>query len=112
MAVAWLCAAWMQAEPVQPVSPQEVKIPPFAQDSQVLLFAASKPASVVVAGSRAGFLGLYVFDRHGNCVAWDDVSRANRDALGVDWIPSLQDSYGITIANLSRASNKCVVLIR
>jgi len=43
---------------------------------------------VIVSGSYASVLGVYVFDAQGNCVARDDMSEPQTaDDLITEWIP-------------------------
>src|SRR5437763_1580295 len=73
----------------------------FGQSSFVDLFEAQKRACAIVIGDGDTYLGLYVFDRWGNCVARDDFSgsSAARDDLAVEWFPPEVGPYTIDVRN-------------
>jgi hypothetical protein len=70
-------------------------------------------ARVIVVGKGAAYLGLYVFDAHGNCVASDDdVTRRTRDDAYVEWIPPRSGPYAIAVKSLGRAENEFLMTVR
>src|SRR5689334_1162504 len=59
-------------------------------------FKGGERACVIALGNGRTYLGLYVYDAHGNCIAWDDEGRPRSrpgqtstvDDLAVDWFPA------------------------
>jgi len=64
-------------------------------------------AQVIVSGDGSSYLGLYVYDRHGNCVAWDDeVNPRSTDDLVGQWSATVAGAYTVEVRNLSAVKNK------
>src|SRR5437879_6217753 len=70
-------------------------------------FESHQRACAIVIGDGETPMGLYVFDRWGNCIARDDYSGspAVRDDLAVEWFPPEAAPYGIDVYNFGRSSN-------
>jgi hypothetical protein len=76
-------------------------------------FKAGERASIVVVGNGATYLGLYVHDEGGNCVAWDDKGDyPNRDDLAVQWFPPKAARYTIEVRNFGPSPNTFEMAIR
>ena len=86
-----------------PISPFKQETPHVAQlSSQTYMrtFRGGERANVMAIGTGATYMGLYVYDRHGNCVAWDDWGMPiSRDDLSVDWYPRQTAPYMIEVRN-------------
>lgn len=86
-----------------------IKLDPFASESISVTFVGKKQASAICVGKHKTFLGLYVYDQHGNCVAWDDLisSRVNKeqpaagypDALAAQWFPAEDGQHTVEVVN-------------
>jgi hypothetical protein len=113
-----LLAASLEVEgsPVEPVGPRmDVVLAPYRRLVESRIFAANQRANIIAIGRlRDGtFLGLYVYDVHGNCVAWDDLGNSStRDDLAVEWFPMRTERYTNELRNLGAASNRLDLVIR
>jgi hypothetical protein len=91
---------------------QEV-VPASGNKDYVYPFKARERASVTVSGSGATYLGLYVFDQFGNCVASDvGTSRNTCDDLAVEWYPPEGERYAIEVKNLGPLANAYELSVR
>lgn len=84
----------------------KVYLPPLGRGAKQVEFAGKEKASVECSGKEhKQFVGLYVYDRQGNCVAWDDLAAvrgADRcDVASVEWYPPASGAYVIEIHNFS-----------
>ncbi|MBI1902589.1 MAG: hypothetical protein HYS13_15920 [Planctomycetia bacterium] len=70
-------------------------------------FWGGELAEAYVAGEGAGQLDLYVYDRHGNLVAFDDTPG---DLCGCRWVPTWTDSYRIMVVNRSAYADYFVIV--
>jgi hypothetical protein len=76
-------------------------------------FRGAERSVVIVSGDGSSYLGLYVYDQHGNCVAKDDLSGfPTRDDLAVEWYPHETAPYTIEVKNLGRSFNTYEMAIR
>jgi hypothetical protein len=99
--------------PVTPFKQQLPQIPQLASQTYVLEFKGGQRALVIASGDGSTFMGLYVYDALGNCIAWDDSgTRGTRDDLAVDWFPRHNGVYTIEVCNLGPRVNQCKVIIR
>jgi len=94
--------------------PLRSEIRPFGQAIFVNRLEGKKRASAIAIGDGSTFMGLYVFDRWGNCVAKDDYSgsTAARDDLAVEWFPPEAGQYTIELRNFGRSSNAFTIVLR
>ena len=85
-------------------------IGPFASQSFQFSFVGKKKAvAECVGNSKKVFLGIYVYDSFGNCVAWNDLAatRANDagddvpEPIRVEWYPPESGKYIITVINFA-----------
>ena len=106
-------AAWGGSAPVEGRK-QEGEVEPLAQLSFLERFEGHKRASVIIIGDGQTYLGVYVFDSWGNCVARDDssLSKDVRDDLAVAWFPEQAGAYTMDVCNFGTASNEFVMVIR
>jgi len=64
-------------------------------------FKGGERACVVITGKGQSYLGLYVYDADGNCIARDDRGDfATRDDAAVEWYPPQTSRYSIVVKNL------------
>src|SRR5579864_2112370 len=91
-----LVSLGVQSAPVEKVEGRVLTLPPFRRLVESELFAggavidAKVRANIIACGQlREGtYLGLYVYDEHGNCVTWDDLgSSSTKDDNAVEWFP-------------------------
>lgn len=110
----FLCVSLSGAELLTPRSREEKPIAGMATHVYVDTFKNGAPAKVIISGNGVTCLGLYVFDREGNCVAHDDVSvsPATADDAFVEWVPPEQERYSIEIRNGGLFPNVHHVAIR
>jgi hypothetical protein len=105
----------VEGSPVEPVKPRiGVTLPPYRRLVENRAFAGKERANVIAIGQDgASNLGLYVYDAHGNCVAWDDLgSSSTRDDVTVEWFPMHKERYTIELRNLGAATNRLDLVVR
>jgi len=110
-----ICFAGMGGgAPVQRVPTRALTLEPGMSLLESHTFKANERASVIGVGREgATFLGLYVYDVHGNCVTWDDVgTTATKDDVAVEWFPAETASYTIEVRNFGMAVNKLELAVR
>jgi hypothetical protein len=109
-----LMATFGASAPLQPGKVKKADVDPFGRTSFVERFEKAKRAGVIVIGDGQTYLGVYVFDRWGNCVAKDDTSgsAAARDDLAVQWFPPEVGSYTIEVCNFGRSTNEFTIAIQ
>jgi hypothetical protein len=66
-------------------------------------FRANELAEIVVAGSGASDLDLYVFDANGNIIVGDE---GYSDDCFVSWVPKWTGTFQIVVVNRGRAANR------
>lgn len=98
----------MVPDPSAPLRPPSlIEIPPYSTRIVNDTFSGGKRAGVIVIGNGATYLGVYVFDSQGNCVATDDFANvATRDDLAAEWFAAQTGVYGIAIHNPGRVLNR------
>ena len=100
---ALLVAGLGAAGPVNPHPPEFVDIPAYFFDSVDEFFAGGVRANVIVSGNARTYMGMYIFDKHGSCVALDDFgNRATFDDLAAEWYPPTRGLYSAEIHNFGR----------
>jgi hypothetical protein len=114
-----LVGMFLMADPggsgtVEERKPERASVTGFGQLSFADRFEGRKRALAMAIGNGRSYLGLYVFDRRGNCVAWDDYSGSvvGRDDLAVEWYPPETADYDIEVHNFSAGSNNVNFVIR
>lgn len=86
---------------------------PFRSWTKTQLFKANQRACFVAIGSGLTYLGLYVYDEEGNCVAADDQANfATRDDIAVVWFPPKTARYTIEVYNFGKRRNEFEYSIR
>jgi len=100
--------------PVQRVPMRALTLEPGMSLLESHTFKANERASVIgVRPEGAAFVGLYVYDVHGNCVTWDDVGTTDTKAdIAVEWFPTHSVSYTIEVRNLGLAAIKLELAVR
>jgi hypothetical protein len=92
-----------------PVSGDFVKtfeILPGRSITMVREYKAGERACAIVTGRGLSYLGLYVYDADGNCIARDDrASWQTRDDAAVDWYPPAQQRYAVEVKSLAGYKN-------
>jgi hypothetical protein len=90
-----------------------VKFPvePYETRSAKIEFVGTEKAAVACMGNHKTYLGLYVYDANGNCVAWDDLvatkGRSPTDGLAVEWYPPETATYNVEVVNFGAATAEC-----
>jgi hypothetical protein len=99
--------------PVVPLKQQLVQVPQFSSVSYTREFKGGEIAKVIASGSGASYMGLYVYDIYGNCIAWDDEGTpATCDDLEVEWEPREKGIYTVEVRNCGPRVNQCKVIFR
>jgi hypothetical protein len=109
-----LCGSLVAGGPLKGrVSGFNEVVPASGNKQYLQTFKARERASVTVSGSGATYLGLYVFDQFGNCVAQDvGTTRNTCDDLAVEWFPSEVAPYAIEVKNLGLVANAFEISVR
>lgn len=105
----------VEGAPVEPVKPRiGLSLPPYRRIVESRPFAAKERANVIAVGQDgASNLGLYVYDEHGNCIAWDDLgSSSTRDDVAVEWFPMQKERFTIELRNMGAATNRLDLIVR
>jgi hypothetical protein len=101
------------AGPTTPFSVQTIDIPALGGKVFSLEWEGNQRASALALGNGNTYLGLYVYDRHGNCVAWDDEGMPQTcDDLAVQWHPREKSAFMIEVHNCGLVVNNCKVVLR
>ena len=99
--------------PLKSVPVRDLELVPFATRSMQTEFEPNVRSTAILIGDGRTYLGLYVYDREGNCVAWDDVAAPRvLDDIAVEWHPSKRESYTIQVINFGRGMNNAKLVIR
>jgi hypothetical protein len=113
-----LLAIWGSVGGGSPVNPVELRraksFPPFHHITETRPFIGKERACVIIVGTtNQAYMGLYVYDAHGNCVALDDMGNAaTRDQLAVEWYPPETGPYAIEVRNLGPLANGFEIVVR
>jgi hypothetical protein len=76
-------------------------------------FKGGERASVIAIGKGTSNIGVYVYDNNGNCVAWDDIGRAESfDDMAVEWYPPQTGQYMVEVRNNGTRGNTCKIFVR
>ncbi|MCI0459635.1 MAG: hypothetical protein L0Z62_22015 [Gemmataceae bacterium] len=101
--------------PLDPTTPTlTFKIDPYTAHNFTRQFDGGRKAVAAALGEgTGGFLVLYVYDAHGNCVGWDDtVNHSTRDDLAVSWLPARSSTHTIEVKSLGRLENEVRLVVR
>jgi hypothetical protein len=91
----------------------KVGIEPYGRQSFPLTFKAGEQAKVIASGNQQTYLGLYIYDDQGNCVARDDMGDTRtRDDLAVEWYPPSTSEYTIEVRNFGPMANVFQIAFR
>src|SRR5262249_55415455 len=97
-----------QGGPTVPI--QQPKTEVRALGSQVFNVerAGRQRACAIALGDGNTYVGLYVYDIHGNCVAWDDEGAVQTcDDVAVEWYPARNAVYQVEVHNSGLQPNTC-----
>jgi hypothetical protein len=96
--------------PVAPFPKDEPELSPLAGRDYTREFQGGKRATVLAIGDGATYMGLYVYDAQGNCIAWDDEGNPRTcDDLAVTWTPRDSAFFTVEVRNAGLMKNKCQV---
>ena len=103
--------------PVEPLAEKSgfrnISFEPFASQTLTIECRAKERTCAILYGQGTSPMAIYVFDKHGNCVAKDDVSfNVVSDDAAVEWYPTAPGAYEVEIRNLGRRQNNSEVAIR
>lgn len=99
--------------PVQSVEPADIDLLPFATHVVQHELKGQEETRIIASGRAPYYLGLYVFDRDGNCVAWDDFGGTEvREDCGVIFTPPTQGIYRIEVRSFFHLANKVRFVVR
>jgi hypothetical protein len=111
-------AHFVGGAPVRPFAENEkgfrsVPLEPFSGRTFSVRCKAKERTAVIVYGEGTSPMAVYVFDPHGNCVAWDDNSLSMMpDDLALEWYPPAEQNYEVEVRNLGRKKNQPEIAIR
>ncbi len=84
--------------PLPPMEPFKGEIRPFGRETRVENFEGNRQRACAIVTGRGSPLGLYVFDRHGNCVANNDLAFGpGRDKAAASWFPTAVEWFPIEV---------------
>jgi hypothetical protein len=102
-----------QGGPVVPFAEDKSDVSPMGSRNFTVEFRGNQRATVLARGDAATYLGLYVYDAQGNCIAWDDEGNSMTfDDLAVSWQPRENGHYSIEVRNAGYMKNNCLVGMR
>jgi hypothetical protein len=91
----------------------EVPVPSYRRATYPATFAGGQRAAVIIVGSGRTYMGLYVLDADGNCVAWDDLGADKApDRCAVEWFPPKEQRYTIEVRNFGAVTNVIGIALR
>ncbi len=114
-----LAAPWAGTSPVHPEEPKlKASLPGHAALTSLVPCKGGERTVAIAAttSQQPVLLALYVFDPHGNCIAWDEYddrappSKSRRpatDDVAVEWFAPAAATYTVELRNLSPDS--CVL---
>ena len=79
----------------------------YAAQTYSQRFKGGEKASVIATGTTGKtFMGLYIFDADGNCIAWDDLgNKKTCDDMAAEWVPPATANYTIEVRNFGPYPN-------
>jgi hypothetical protein len=99
--------------PIQGPSVGKGRVGPNGSNTFVQTFKGGERACVIITGDGSSYLGLYVYDSDGNCIARDDRgNHATRDDAAVEWYPPRTGRYTIEVKNLGRNADPYAIAVR
>jgi hypothetical protein len=118
-AILTLAGGIIWAAPLRPFGAEQgfvsVQLEPHSVRTFTVECKANERTAVMAIGRGTTPVGVYVYDVHGNCVAWDDLSHSAQnfsDDIAVAWQPPRQETYEIELRNGGRVTNRVEVAIR
>jgi hypothetical protein len=84
----------------------------YQSQTQPVKARPGKEALVVAIGTGATFGALYVYDKDGNCVAFDEGKGFSNDDLAVGWFTPHEETYWVELVNLGGQENKFKTAVR
>jgi hypothetical protein len=97
----------------------ELKLEPYSGQTFWRPFEAGKPVRLIASGKQDASLGLYVFDKDGNCVAHDDnltPPTSNREQTfqlrAVDFVPTRDGDYTLEVRAVGKGGNEILFTVR
>jgi len=102
-----------QGGPATPFKSQPIEVPPLASRVFNVEWEGEQRACAIVLGDGSTYMGLYVYDIHGNCIAWDDEGMPQTcDDVAVEWYPTQKGVFVVEARNNGMQSNNCKVVLR
>lgn len=114
LAILTIAAGWALTGPTAEVPPQKMNLGAFSTKTFEITFEANKVARAICIGDGSTYMGLYIYDLHGNCVASESNQNASkvRDDLIVEWVPGEKTRYTIEVVNLGRVVNRFTLAVK
>jgi hypothetical protein len=95
-----------QGAPVSGSFLKSFEILPGRSITVVREYKAGERACAIATGRGLSYLGLYVYDADGNCIARDDrAGWQTRDDAAVDWYPPAKQKYAVEVKSLAGYKN-------
>src|SRR5262245_17327039 len=109
--------SWALSSPVSTFAEKngyrQLVLDPFARENYPIRCKAKESTRVIVYGQGSSPMAVYVFDKHGNCVAHDDFATdGGSDDLPLEWFSPTEAAYDVEVRNLGRKSNTSEIAIR
>jgi hypothetical protein len=99
--------------PLEPVKPRVADVGPFRRVVESRVFRAGQAAKVIGVGNDRTYLGLYLYDSYGNCLAWDDQGNSSiKDDIAVEWFPVHNEPYTYEFRNQGSGFNSLDMAVR
>lgn len=101
-----------RAEPETPYAPELLRIEPYGAKTHASRCEPGKAVMALASGKSNTPLALYVFDREGRCVGWDDEASPAFDDRIVVWTPTSTGEYRIEFRNYGARINHTHAVFR
>jgi len=101
------------ASPVERQPPMIATLDAYRSLTLAAAFKSGERAAVIVSGSGATYMAVFVYDEHGNCVGKDEpAAYPVRDDLVVVWYPPRTGRYTVEVRNNGALPNRFQMAVR
>jgi hypothetical protein len=102
-----------QGSPTKPFKLQTIEVPALGSRVFSVEWEGKQRACAIALGDGSTYMGLYVYDIYGNCVAWDDEGMPQTcDDLAVEWRPRQKGVFAVELHNCGLLANNCKLVLR
>lgn len=112
--VAWvLCAGSGGGSPEKGAFKEDAFLMGQSQVAFSFVLKGMEETRVIASGRKRLYQGLYVYDAHGNCVAWDDYGGTKvPEDTAVIFVPPADGTYTVVIRSFFPEPNTVRVVVR